>query len=150
MTDEDQSVLAQGFTDYLGSIHNVIPMENDPEVLQENLFYRNVEYIVQIPADFYETCILGDTPLKVTKVPGSYSSYYVDQQISSFINSARVRAAAGFAEEEIADALEKQEKPQVELADLRGNAGEMPAFPSITDIWLIWYCVLCAMSWDIF
>ena len=51
---EDQGVLAQGFVDYLNTIHNVIPMKNNPEVLQENLFYRNVEYIVQIPADFYE------------------------------------------------------------------------------------------------
>ena len=45
---EDQGVLAQGFVDYLNTIHNVIPMKNNPEVLQENLFYRNVEYIVQL------------------------------------------------------------------------------------------------------
>ena len=57
---EDQGVLAQGFVDYLNTIHNVIPMKNNPEVLQENLFYRNVEYIVQIPADFYEACIQGN------------------------------------------------------------------------------------------
>ena len=30
---EDQGVLAQGFVDYLNTIHNVIPMKNDPEVL---------------------------------------------------------------------------------------------------------------------
>lgn len=84
---EDQGVLAQGFVDYLNTIHNVIPMKNNPEVLQENLFYRNVEYIVQIPDDFYEACIQGSQPLKVTKVPGSYSSYYVDQQISSYIST---------------------------------------------------------------
>lgn len=65
---EDQGVLAQGFVDYLNTIHNVIPMKNNPEVLQENLFYRNVEYIVQIPDDFYEACIQGSQPLKVTKV----------------------------------------------------------------------------------
>ena len=59
---EDQGVLAQGFVDYLNTIHNVIPMKNNPEVLQENLFYRNVEYIVQIPADFYEACIQGRSP----------------------------------------------------------------------------------------
>ena len=111
--DEDQGVLAQGFTDYLGSIHNVIPMENDPEVLQENLFYRNVEYIVQIPAGFYETCILGDTPLKVTKVPGSYSSYYVDQQISSYISTLRTYLAAGFSQEEAIQGVENEAHEQV-------------------------------------
>ena len=29
---EDQSVLAQGFVDYLNTIHNVIPMKNNPEI----------------------------------------------------------------------------------------------------------------------
>ena len=111
--DEDQGVLAQGFTDYLGSIHNVIPMENDPEVLQENLFYRNVEYIVQIPAGFYEKCILGDTPLKVTKVPGSYSSYYVDQQISSYISTLRTYLAAGFSQEEAIQGVKNEAHEQV-------------------------------------
>ena len=105
---EDQGVLAQGFVDYLNTIHNVIPMKNNPEVLQENLFYRNVEYIVQIPDDFYEACIQGNQPLKVTKVPGSYSSYYVDQQISSYISTIRTYVAAGFSQEEAVQAVKTE------------------------------------------
>lgn len=127
VTDEDQGVLAQGFTDYLGSIHNVIPMENDPEVLQENLFYRNVEYIVQIPADFYETCILGDTPLKVTKVPGSYSSYYVDQQISSYISTLRTYLAAGFSPEEAIQGVKNEvHEPVTKLSSDSASSDLVP------------------------
>lgn len=127
VTDEDQGVLAQGFTDYLGSIHNVIPMENDPEVLQENLFYRNVEYIVQIPADFYETCILGDTPLKVTKVPGSYSSYYVDQQINSYISTLRTYLAAGFSPEEAIQGVKNEvHEPVTKLSSDSASSDLVP------------------------
>lgn len=127
VTDEDQGVLAQGFTDYLGSIHNIIPMENDPEVLQENLFYRNVEYIVQIPADFYETCILGDTPLKVTKVPGSYSSYYVDQQISSYISTLRTYLAAGFSPEEAIQGVKNEvHEPVTKLSSDSASSDLVP------------------------
>ena len=127
VTDEDQGVLAQGFTDYLGSIHNVIPMENDPEVLQENLFYRNVEYIVQIPADFYEKCILGDTPLKVTKVPGSYSSYYVDQQISSYISTLRTYLAAGFSPEEAIQGVKNEvHEPVTKLSSDSASSDLVP------------------------
>ena len=108
IVDHDQGILAQGFIDYLDKIHHVVPMEDDPEALQENLFYRNVEYIVQIPADFYETCIQGDTPLKVTKVPGSYSSYYVDQQISSYLSTIRTYMAAGFTQEETVQAVKSE------------------------------------------
>lgn len=104
----DNSLLSSGFVDYLSQIHHVTLMENDPESLQENLFYRNVEYIIQIPADFYKTCIQNGKSLKVTKVPGSYSSYYVDQQISSYLDTLRTYLAAGFSQEEAISALKSQ------------------------------------------
>ena len=104
----DDSLLSSGFVDYLSQIHHVILMENDPESLQENLFYRNVEYILQIPADFYKTCIQNGESLNVTKVPGSYSSYYVDQQISSYLGTLRTYLAAGFSQEEAVLALNSQ------------------------------------------
>lgn len=99
VVDNDGSLLSRGLIDYLKNIHNVVLMENDPELLQENLFYRNVEYIIQIPEDFYECLKKGET-LSITKVPGSYSSYYVDQQISSYLNTLRTYLAAGFSQTE--------------------------------------------------
>ena len=127
VVNEDQSVLAQGFVDYLNTIHNVIPMKNDPEVLQENLFYRNVEYIIQIPADFYEACILGGEPLKVTKVPGSYSSYYVDQQISAYINTLRTYLAAGFSQKEaIQGAKAEVHEPVTKLSSDSVSSDQVP------------------------
>lgn len=108
VVNPDDSLLSSGFVDYLSQIHHVTIMENDPETLQENLFYRNVEYIIQIPADFYKTCIQNGESLKVTKVPGSYSSYYVDQQISSYLDTMRTYLAAGFSQEEAITALKSQ------------------------------------------
>ena len=74
IVDEDGGILAQGLKDYLGKIHHITMLENDREVLQENLFYRNVEYIVQIPENFEQSCIRDSERLTVTKVPGSYTS----------------------------------------------------------------------------
>ena len=107
VVDNDDSVLSQGLIDHLKTIHNVVLMENDPELLQENLFYRNVEYIIQIPKDFYGCLKKGET-LSITKVPGSYSSYYVDQQISSYLNALRTYLAAGFSQEEAITAVNAQ------------------------------------------
>ena len=36
-----------------------------------------------IPEDFYENCMVNGESISVTKVPGSYSAYYVDQQLES-------------------------------------------------------------------
>ena len=108
VVNPDDSLLSSGFVDYLSQIHHVTIMENDPETLQENLVYRTVEYIIQIPADFYKTCIQNGESLKVTKVPGSYSSYYIDQQISSYLDTMRTYLAAGFSQEEAITALKSQ------------------------------------------
>ncbi len=97
VADNDQSTLSHALTDYLKTIHNVSEISSDPSVMQEELFYRNAEYIVQIPKDFYKTCIVQDNPISVTKIPGSYTSFYVDQQINAWLNNVRTYIASGFS-----------------------------------------------------
>lgn len=125
--NEDGGTLAQGLVDYLSGIHHVVLMDNDPEQLQENLFYRNVEYILQIPADFYETCMVNGESLKVTKVPGSYSSFYVDQQISSYLNTIQTYLAAGFSQEKAIQAVkEETHEPVTKLTFDSGTSDTSP------------------------
>ena len=127
VVNEDGGTLARGLVDYLSGIHHVVLMDNDPEQLQENLFYRNVEYILQIPADFYETCMVNGESLKVTKVPGSYSSFYVDQQISSYLNTIQTYLAAGFSQEEAIQAVkEETHEPVTKLTFDSGTSDTSP------------------------
>lgn len=128
VTNEDGGTAAQAFCSYLETIHDVTLMENKPEVLQENLFYRNVEYIIRIPENFFERCIEDGEKLFVTKVPGSYTSFYVDQQINSYLNSARTYYAAGFTVEEAAEAAAEIKTADVRMLDISGNGGDMPAY----------------------
>ena len=127
VVNEDGGTLAQGLVDYLSGIHHVMLMDNNPEQLQENLFYRNVEYILQIPADFYETCMVNGESLKVTKVPGSYSSFYVDQQISSYLNTIQTYLAAGFSQEKAIQAVkEETHEPVTKLTFDSGTSDTSP------------------------
>lgn len=127
LVNEDGGTLAQGLVDYLSGIHHVVLMDNDPEQLQVNLFYRNVEYILQIPADFYETCMVNGESLKVTKVPGSYSSFYVDQQISSYLNTIQTYLAAGFSQEKAIQAVKKEtHEPVTKLTFDSGTSDTSP------------------------
>ncbi len=128
VVDDDGGELAEGLKDYLGGIHEVSVVENDTAKLQEDLFYRNTEYIVRIPSHFFENCIRDEKPLKVTKIPGAYTAFYVDQQINSFLNNARCYSEAGFTEAETAEAIADIRQPEVEMLDDTGNAGKMPAY----------------------
>ena len=54
VVDKDNGPLAEGLVKWLEGTHHVTMLEDNREKLQEELFYRNVEYIVVIPEDFYE------------------------------------------------------------------------------------------------
>ncbi|MFR3769111.1 MAG: ABC transporter permease [Blautia sp.] len=120
VADGDGGILAKALETYLGNFHEIIPMENDISAMQEKLFYREVEYIVRIPDNFVEKCILNGEKISVTTIPDTYSGIYVDQQINSFFNNAKACLAAGLTEEETARAL--TEKIPVKVA-LTGKTG---------------------------
>lgn len=128
LVDEDGGSLAGELKNYLGQCHQVTVTENDRARLQEDLFYRNIEYIIRIPEHFFETCIAEGQKLEVTKVPGSYTAFYVDQQLNSFLNDARVYYTAGFTQEETTAALHELEPVQVDLLETGGTVEEMPAY----------------------
>lgn len=126
--DRDSGELAKGLTAYLDSYHNLKDIPDDKSVLQDRLFYREVYYIVTIPEDFEEKCLRQAETIPVTKIPGGSSGYYVDQQISTFLNSVRILNDGGFS---IADAVAQvienaKETPQVILIDKTGHGGDMP------------------------
>ncbi len=128
VADNDQSTLSHALTDYLKTIHNVSEISSDPSVMQEELFYRNAEYIVQIPKDFYKTCIVQDNPISVTKIPGSYTSFYVDQQINAWLNNVRTYIASGFSQKEAAKAALEQPSSRVSMYQDTETTSETPAY----------------------
>ena len=144
IVDEDGGVLAEGVKDYLGQFHDVTLMENDKEKLQESLFYRNLEYIVKIPGGFEEKCLEDGEKLEVTKVPGSYTSFYVDQQITSFLNSVKTYYAAGYSASDAVDSALGRQDASIKMMDINGNAGEIPGYTYYYRyIPYLLLCVLC-------
>ncbi len=116
--DRDGGALARELTKYLGQRHHLIDMPDDPDVIQEELFYRNVHYVAIIPEGF-----VGK--LQTIKIPGASSAFYVDQQVNQFLNRVKVLEAAGFQGEEIYEKVAEIEeaKTEVKLLDKNGHGG---------------------------
>lgn len=102
--DRDKGPLAAGLTEYLGEKHNLIDLPDKKNVLQEELFNRHIDYILFIPEDFEDICINRGEPLNVTKVPGSYTGYYMDQDVDLYLNQIRIYTASGYSITEAIDA----------------------------------------------
>lgn len=84
--DEDNSKASAALTRYLGSIHNLKPLENNPDTLQDHLYYRDISYICTITKGFEEKLLSGESDEVYTcvKIPGSATGYFVDLQISQY------------------------------------------------------------------
>ncbi len=121
VVDKDNGPLAEGLVKWFENTHHVTMLEDNREKLQEELFYRNIEYIVVIPEDFYESCMVNGESISVTKVPGSYSAYYVDQQLENCLNTMRTYLEAGFSKEEAAAAILDEKRGEVTMLDTDGN-----------------------------
>ena len=126
--DRDGGELAQGLAGYLGQYHTLVDLPDDPSIIQDRMFYREVYYVVTIPEDFQKRCLEGEELLPVTKVPGSNSGFYVDQQINTFMNDVRIMTRSGFP---LSDAVQSvidncTDKAEVTLIDKNGFGGVQP------------------------
>ncbi|MDD3219294.1 MAG: ABC transporter permease [Lachnospiraceae bacterium] len=128
VVDEDGGMLAKGLENYLKQYHEVSYMENDEGIMQEAIYYENVDLIIRIPVDFEENCLEKGEELKVTKVPGTYNSIYAQQQINTFLNEVKTYMAAGYSMEDGLEKIAAQKPSEVNLIDLNGNSGQMPGY----------------------
>jgi len=100
--DEDCTETSQGLTAYLGSLHEIVELENDPGVLQDNLYYRYINYILTIPKGFETRLTSGETTDLLTnvKVPGSTAGLFVDQQIDQYMSTVQLYITGGYSLEQ--------------------------------------------------
>ena len=97
VSDQDNSLLSKGLTDYLSKTHEIIDAGSNRAALQESLYYRDSELVIQIPAGFGEDS--QTHPLQITEIPGSYTGFYVEGQIGSFLRLVHLYQVAGDPEE---------------------------------------------------
>lgn len=123
--DRDGGTLAAGLTEYLGERHNLVEVEDDKNRIQEEMFYRNIYYVVTIPQDFEQVCLRERGKLSTTKLPGTTTAFYVDQQINTFLNDVRVLNDSGFTMEEAVQEVKNLQDTETEvtLVDKNGNGG---------------------------
>lgn len=145
--DRDQSSLSENLKEYLGEKHNIVDVKDDKKVIQEEMFYRNIYYVAVIPENFQNDYLTSGKKVKTTKLPGTSSAFYVDQQIDTFLNSVKVLSASGFEiEEAIAGARDAADtETAVTLIDKNGNGGVMA--PHTSMFRFLPYIVLAAVSY---
>ena len=126
--DHDKSPVSKALIGYLASCHNLIDIPDTKSAIQDNLFYRHVYYVLTIPKNFTQNCKDGTASLTVTKVPGSTSGYYVDNQVNAWVQEMHMLLASGYSARDASVMLQDAmaEKSQVTMLDQNGYGGNTP------------------------
>lgn len=108
--DEDCSDASRALIDYLSEKHELVELDSyDNETLQDNLYYEQIRYILNIPSGYEKNLEKGefDHLLSHSMRTDSASGYFVNQDISSYINTLRMNLKGGY---DLKEALDKTAK----------------------------------------
>lgn len=91
---EGNSPLVEGMKKYLGQTNTLVELEDEPDQLQDALFFRKVQYILMVPAGYTDSFLTGGS-LKIDKlvVPDSVNAAYLDLMVDRYWNTARLYLA---------------------------------------------------------
>lgn len=139
--DRDHSALSEGLKAYLGQSQELVELEDKKEVLQEELYYGNIEYVLVIPEGFEaafteqtmndsaeteatsaDGSAAADGLLEGTGRPGSTESYYAKELAEGYLSVAALYLKAGYTAEEAADAMAEQETTGVKAVYAEGSS----------------------------
>ncbi len=107
--DRDNSQTSKAMKQYLSDYHEIVDLKtDDKDILQDNLYYQTIDYVLFIEKDFEKKLIEGNTSnlISHSKLFDSTSSYFAGQQINEYINTLTLYINGGFS---INDALKKTE-----------------------------------------
>lgn len=123
--DREGGLLADMLRQRMAQDQKLVEIEDDDQVIQEELYYSNVEYVMIIPEGAEEKLRRGEMAVQNISVPGSIASYYVEAQVNNLLNQLRVWLASGFSMEEACQRTLALGETQAEvtLKDVNGNAG---------------------------
>lgn len=97
IVDHDKSTASKALKTFLSNEQNVKDIKDEKKTMQNELFYRNTEYILILPKGFGESLLSQNKKVQIenVKVPGSTSGYMIDEQVNKFTKMVRSYLAAG-------------------------------------------------------
>ena len=84
--DRDGGELSSMLGKLMEEQQNLVEIEDEEQVIQEKLFYGDVEYVLVIPQGVEERLTKGENAVQSMTVPDSISAYYVEEQVNSALN----------------------------------------------------------------
>lgn len=107
--DRDNTVLSKSLYDYIDANQTIVTIKDDKNTMADELFYRNVEYILIINQGFESNIKAGNCEniIENIKVPQSISGQFVDNQVDQYLSTLSTYVASGYTVDQAAASAQK-------------------------------------------
>lgn len=115
--NRDKSELGTAVESFIADTYQLAKIEDENEVIQDELFFRTVDYVLIIPEGF-EKDFLSDHPVSLEniKIPGSATGYYVDSQVEKYLKMMKIYLSSGYTIKESVGHVEEDLKHTTEVS----------------------------------
>ena len=90
INNDEESVVAKNLVEYLNKNCEVKDIEKEEEVINDALFYREVNYIVEIPENYSKDFLEGKNPEIKVKATGDYAASYAEMILTRYLQVANI------------------------------------------------------------
>lgn len=128
--DRDDGVFAKGLTDYFKTEHDIVDLEDDEDAVLNELYWREVDYVIVIPKGFEESLEDKENKameLNCMKVPGSFDSSFFEAELTMYLSKLAGLMESGESLSEAFDTMLniRDEKAEVTMASfVNENQGD--------------------------
>lgn len=114
IVNDDDSDLSISLFKYLENNSNIIELENDDEVIDDAIFYRDINYFIHIPKNFEEDFLNGKNPKIEVKSTKDYNASLAEMMLTRYLKVAE--SYKGILEnDEYIDKIEDTLKTEVSI-----------------------------------
>ncbi len=88
---QDQSPLVEGLKANLEQVATIIDLPDEKSAIQDALYFREVTYVLRVPANYTEKFMAGEKVLlEKTTLPNSVDAIYINLQIDQYLQLAKL------------------------------------------------------------
>lgn len=113
--DEAQGI-TQSLADYLAEHAEIVELDNADEALDDAIFYRQVDYAVEIPAGFREDFLAGQNPRIAIRRADTYESSLAENLLKRFLQTAESYRLLSLNEEDLIARIEQTLANELEIS----------------------------------
>lgn len=115
--NNDNSKITDSFISYVKESADIIEIESDEESIKDALFYRKVDYIIEIPKKYGEDFISGkDVKIKSISVPNSTSTMYTEMLFNRYFSIYKTYLNNGMTDDQISSLVVKDLESSVDVS----------------------------------